>query len=148
MFIQDQQPISTVTMPRAHDHFHGRHYHAERATGPVKSLNPTKRYLIADKKPLHAESDAGKESRPSAESPGVAYVWRSRDNRKGRHALVISVDPRKHDATKAPRPSNSYHQTLRGILKMFVRYPVWDVSYDVAIVFTIGTHHLITQSNS
>ncbi|KAK2689099.1 hypothetical protein QWA68_011720 [Fusarium oxysporum] len=126
-------------MPRAHDHFHGRHYHAERATGPVKSLNPTKRYLIADKKPHHAESDAGKESRPSAESPGVAYVWRSRDNRKGRHALVISVDPRKHDATKAPRPTNSYHQTLRGILKMFVRYPVWDVSYDVAIVFTIGS---------
>ncbi|KAF5621164.1 5-carboxyvanillate decarboxylase [Fusarium tjaetaba] len=107
--------------------------------GPVKALNPTKRYLIADKKTPNAESDAGKESRPSAESPGVAYVWRSRDNRKGRHALAISVDPHKHEATKGPRPSNSYHQTLRGILKMFVRYPVWDVSYDVAVVFTIGS---------
>lgn len=138
-------------MPRAHDHFHGRHYHAERTTGPVKALNPTKRYLVADKKILNAESDAGnagKESRPGEKSPGVAYVWRSRDNRKGRHALAISVDPHKHEVTKGPRPSNSYHQTLRGILKMFVRYPVWDVSYDVAVVFTIGTHQLITPRNS
>ncbi|KAG5745340.1 hypothetical protein H9Q70_011972 [Fusarium xylarioides] len=129
-------------MPRAHDHFHGRHYHAERTIGPVKSLNPTKRYLVADKKALNAESDAGnggKESRQGDKSPGVAYVWRSRDNRKGRHALAISVDPHKHEATKGPRPSNSYHQTLRGILKMFVRYPIWDVSYDVAVVFTIGS---------
>ncbi|KAH7213319.1 uncharacterized protein BKA55DRAFT_546542 [Fusarium redolens] len=129
-------------MPNANDHFHGRHYHAERTTGPVKSLNPTKRYLIADKKVLNADSGARtvqEESRPGGKSPGVAYVWRSRDNRKGRHALAISVDPRKHEATKGPRPSNSYHQTLRGILKMFVRYPVWDVSYDVAVVFTIGS---------
>ncbi|KAF5694701.1 integral membrane protein [Fusarium denticulatum] len=126
-------------MPRAHDHFHGRHYRAERTTGPVKALNPTNRYLVADKKTPNAESDTGKESRPTTESPGVAYVWRSRDNRKGRHALAISVDPHKHEATKGPRPSNSYHQTLCGILKMFVRYPVWDVSYDVAVVFTIGS---------
>ncbi|KAG4261762.1 hypothetical protein FPRO03_11231 [Fusarium proliferatum] len=142
LFIPDQQPISTTTMPRAHDHFHGRHYHAERTTGPVKALNPTKRYLVADKKTLNAESDAGnagKESRPGDKSPGVAYVWRSRDNRKGRHALAIGVDPHKHAATKGPRPSNTYHQTLRGILKMFVRCPVWDVSYDVAVVFTIGS---------
>jgi hypothetical protein len=138
-------------MPKANDHFHGRHYHAERTTGPVKSLNPTKRYLIADKKVLNADSGARtvqEESRPGGKSPGVAYVWRSRDNRKGRHALAISVDPRKHEATKGPRPSNSYHQTLRGILKMFVRYPVWDVSYDVAVVFTIGTHHLLTRDFS
>ncbi|KAF4342060.1 integral membrane protein [Fusarium beomiforme] len=129
-------------MPKAHDHFFGRHYHAQHTTGPVKALNPTKRYLVADKKSPNAKSDAiqGQEAAPvSAKSPGVAYVWRSRDNRKGRHALAISVDPRKHDATQGPRPSNTWNQTLRGILKMFVRYPVWDVSYDVAVVFTIGS---------
>lgn len=131
-------------MPKTQDHFTGRHYDAEHSTGPLKSLNPTKRYLVADKKPITG-SDTGQvelPARPSAQRPGVAYVWRSRDNRKGRHALAVSVDPRKHDATKGPRPSNTWNQTLRGVSKMLLRYPVWDVSYDVAVVFTIGIDHL------
>lgn len=128
-------------MPKAYDHFFGRHYHAQHTTGPFKSLNPTKRYLVADKKSPASVSETGKAqnaTQGSTASPGVAYVWRSRDNRKGRHALAISVDPGKHDGTQGPRPSSTWDQTLRGILKMFVRYPVWDVSYDVAVVFTIG----------
>uniref|UniRef100_A0A8H7NNB9 Integral membrane protein n=1 Tax=Bionectria ochroleuca TaxID=29856 RepID=A0A8H7NNB9_BIOOC len=128
-------------MPEAQGHFTSRHYDAEHSTGPLKSLNPTRRYLVADKK-LIAGPDTGEiqpPARPSAQRPGVAYVWRSRDNRKGRHALAVSVDPRKHDATEGSRPSNTWNQTLRGVSKMLLRYPVWDVSYDVAVVFTIGS---------
>jgi hypothetical protein len=29
-------------------------------------------------------------------------------------------------------------ESLRGLRKMLVRYPVWDVSYDVAVIFTLG----------
>ncbi|KAG7428861.1 hypothetical protein Forpi1262_v009478 [Fusarium oxysporum f. sp. raphani] len=127
-------------MPEAQDHFTGRHYDAEHSTGPLKSLNPTKRYLVADKKIIAGPDteQIQQPARPSAQGLGVAYVWRSRDNRKGRHALAVSVDPRKHDATKGQRPSNTWNQTLRGVSKMLLRYPVWDVSYDVAVVFSIG----------
>ncbi|CAG7556535.1 unnamed protein product [Fusarium equiseti] len=103
-------------MPKAHDHFFGRHYLAQRTTGPINSLNPTKRYLIADKKSPTTESEAGKVQNAAQDNTAslrVAYVWRSRDNRKGRHALAISVDPRKHDATQGSTPSNSWDQTLR-----------------------------------
>ncbi|EEU33443.1 uncharacterized protein NECHADRAFT_98463 [Fusarium vanettenii 77-13-4] len=77
-------------MPKTQDHFTGRHYDAEHSTGPLKSLNPTKRYLVADKKPITGPDTGQAElpARPSAQRPGVAYVWRSRDNRKGRHALA------------------------------------------------------------
>ncbi|KAI7766573.1 hypothetical protein LZL87_013601 [Fusarium oxysporum] len=131
-------------MPEAHDHFIGHHYDAEHSTGLLKSLNLTKRYLVADKTLLAAGLGTGQvqqTARPSAQGPEVTYVWRSRDNRKGWHALVISGDPTKHDATKGLRPSNTWNQTLRKVSKMLLRYPVWDVSYDVAVGFTIGTHH-------
>jgi hypothetical protein len=136
-------------MPEAQDHFTGRHYDAEHKTGPLESLNPTKRYLIADKK-LTTRPNKGpvqQAARTSARGPGVAFVWRSRDNRKGRHALAVSVDPGNHDATKGPRPSNTWNQTLRGVSKMLLRYPVWDVSYDVAVVFTIGIRHLLAHDD-
>jgi hypothetical protein len=141
--------IILAKMPEVRDHFTGRHYNAERSIGPLKSLNPTKRYLVADKK-LIAGPNTGQvpqPARPHAQGIGVVYVWRSRDNRKGRHALAVSVDPRKHNASRGPRPSNTWNQTLRGVSKMVLRCPVWDVSYDVAVVFTIGIHHLQTNND-
>ncbi|KAF7543953.1 hypothetical protein G7Z17_g10329 [Cylindrodendrum hubeiense] len=128
-------------MPTSQNHFLGRHYDAEHSTGPFQSLNPTERCFVANKapaRPSDEERDGNIPVRPSDSSPTVAYVWRSRDNRKGRHALVVDRDPRKHNA-KAPKPSNTWERTFRGILKMFVRYPIWDISYDVAFVFTIGS---------
>ncbi|KAK7403806.1 hypothetical protein QQX98_010403 [Neonectria punicea] len=129
-------------MPAPQDHFEGRHYEADRVSGPFQSLNPTRRYIVAGKKPARP-SDEERDGKPTA-APGdsslkAAYVWRSRDNRKGRHALVLDRDPRDHSAAKKLKPSNTWERTLRGILKMFLRYPVWDVSYDVAVVFTIGS---------
>ncbi|KAF4995771.1 hypothetical protein FDECE_12689 [Fusarium decemcellulare] len=128
-------------MRRPQDHFTGCHYDADHSTGPLKSLNPTKRYMVAEKKPIDAH-ETGKDqqpAQPAGQAPKVAYVWRSRDNRKGRHALAIDVDPEKHDSTNSPKPTNTLDRTLGGIVKMLLRYPVWDVSYDVAVIFTIGS---------
>ena len=127
-------------MPESRDHFFGRHYDAEHSAGPFKFLNPTKRYLVAEKKTAASPEDAGKKAgaKPGGPTPKVVYVWRSRDNRKGRHAVVVDRDAREHSGKKVPRPSNTWQQTVGGIVRMFVRYPVWDVSYDVAFVFTIG----------
>ncbi len=36
------------------------------------------------------------------------------------------------------KATNTLRETLRGIWKMVVRYPIWDVSYDVATIFTLG----------
>ncbi|KAI8669344.1 hypothetical protein NCS57_00749200 [Fusarium keratoplasticum] len=128
-----------VTMRRPQDHFIGRHYDAEHSTGPLKFLNPTKRYMVAGKRQVTAPEVERDQLPPSGRVPKVAYVWRSRDNRKGRHALAVDVDPHKHEKTKSPKPTNTVNRTMRGIAKMFLRYPVWDVSYDVAVIFTIGS---------
>ncbi|KAK3945874.1 hypothetical protein QBC46DRAFT_349164 [Diplogelasinospora grovesii] len=40
---------------------------------------------------------------------------------------------------RIPSATNTLEQTLRGIARMIMRYPVWDVSYDVAIIFTLGS---------
>ncbi|KAJ4245238.1 hypothetical protein NW762_014108 [Fusarium torreyae] len=128
-------------MPRAKDHFLGQHYEAEHITGPFKPLNPTNRYLVARKKEIKGP-DTRQVKQPAitaARHPRAAYIWSSRNNRKGRHALALSFHPKEHEATKRLKTTNTWSQTLRGIAKMFLRYPVWDVSYDVAVIFTIGS---------
>lgn len=114
-----------------------------KATGPFTFLNPTSVHFRL------RPSDARAPAQPSAlvskaagqateETPGVNYKWTARNNRKGRHAL--SVDPNV-TVTKSelPRPSSSFQEISRGIVRMFTYYPIWDVSYLVATVFTLGS---------
>ncbi|KAI3396574.1 hypothetical protein diail_12023 [Diaporthe ilicicola] len=166
------------------DHFGGRHYAADHISGPVPFLNPTTRLL-----PLHKPQQQGRDQQaaasapstaegqgngehekepiatPDAETPaaphssGVYHIWRSRDNRKGRHALALTTsaaassssssptssppaDPGAHlhpHPHQPPRPTSTLGATLQGISRMLLRYPVWDVSYDVAAIFTLGS---------
>lgn len=83
-------------------------------------------------------------SSSSQQHTGVYNVWRSRDNRKGRHALALA--PSVAEGTKKSgvavnglRPTNTLSAMLAGVARMVTRYPVWDVSYDVAVVFTLGS---------
>ncbi len=133
------------------NHFVGHHYLAQHVAGPLTFMNPTKRYLPVPSasKPssgqLQAAGAPGDELGNAAgasatKAPdGVYHVWRSRDNRKGRHCAVVSPMSAGMTAKgRAPKPTNSMAGTWSGIVKMAVRYPVWDVSYDVATVFTLG----------
>lgn len=91
-------------------------------TGPVSSLNPTKAHFNHE-----ARSD-------------VLYKWTSRNNRKGRHALVVD----QHDISSSPkhatpRATSSLSSVAHGIWRMLTYYPVWDISFDIAYVFTIGS---------
>lgn len=152
---------------RTSTHFRGRHYAAEHITGPVPFLNPTTRLFplhkpqppsskdkqAAASQPPEAgdhedEEKAKPQEQPSSSSSsspgsGIYHVWRSRDNRKGRHALVLS--PSKSPTKAAlggpdhPITTNTARATLGGISRMALRYPVWDVSYDVAAIFTLGS---------
>lgn len=138
------------------DHWLGRHYAADHIHGPISFLNPTTRLQA-----LHGPTKSSSPSPPqkdvqdtpsteslpgpdsaTSESTGVYSVWRSRDNRKGRHALHITPS-RAAAIANTPSSSSKHSNTLSGALtgigRMFVRWPVWDVSYDVAVIFTLGS---------
>lgn len=68
----------------------------------------------------------------------IEFKWRSRDNRKGRHTLL--VDPSDSSGKYiTPKPTTTLHAAGQGILRMVTQYPYWDVSYLVAIIFTLGS---------
>lgn len=85
-----------------------------------------------------AVPSGGDPSRPPPHPAAGAYaLWRSRDNRKGRHALALTPSAA---ARRAPDgPDGPWAAALAGVGRMFLRFPVWDVSYDVALVFTLGS---------
>jgi uncharacterized membrane protein YvlD (DUF360 family) len=93
-----------------------------RVAGPLPFLNPTK---------AHFRHDA---------RPDVRFKWTSRNNRKGRHAIVVPSKPATNSAKhNTPRSSSSLQTIARNIWRMLTYYPIWDVSFDVAYVFTIGS---------
>lgn len=138
-----------VATPRLRSQRHPKDAH--HIAGPISFFNPTKAYVDAGGRPQSTESVAG-DAKPAnggdapvdnrtVAAPGVYQLWRSRDNRKGRHAVVVSPGgggADKHGAVSHPGATASLKQVLLGVWKMAVRYPVWDVSYDVATVFTLG----------
>ncbi|KAJ9156310.1 Integral membrane protein [Pleurostoma richardsiae] len=153
-------------MDRHRDHFTGRHYRAEKISGPLSFFNPTTRVL-----PVHRPragrraASAGHPAQPAGGAPlekehtrsGVYHVWRSRDNRKGRHAVTVKpgayaaaagaaaaaaapgAQQGRPSLSRPPRATDTLAETLRGLARMALRFPVWDVSYDVAVVFTLGS---------
>lgn len=69
----------------------------------------------------------------------IHFEWRSRNNRKGRHALIIEPSVTSPSAYLTPQSTSSLHQIGKGILRMCTQFPYWDVSYLVATVFTLGS---------
>ena len=130
----------------------------ERISGPLSFLNPTRAYFhytgprgrtesLADGPAIPAnEGDASRENAPKLRdrgdlqpASGIQLKWRSRDNRKGRHALLI--EPAKRDSASlfTPHVSATLGETFKGVLRMFTQFPYWDISYLVAIIFTLGS---------
>lgn len=120
---------------------------------PLSFLNPTTRYhpITPSRSIPEDKGESGPDQpqdttqqHPSPHPPqdhGIYHIWRSRDNRKGRHAALVPRPTPGADekaAASVPRATNSVAETLKGLVKMVTRYPVWDVSYDVAVVFTLG----------
>lgn len=95
-----------------------------RVSGPFKRLNPTSAYFT------HSHSD-------------IRFKWSSRNNRKGRHAIVpnpssaaaASSEPH----VQAPLPATHPKSIFHGVWRMLVSYPAWDISFDVAYIFTWGS---------
>lgn len=128
---------------------------AHHIAGPLSFFNPTEAYVGPGDSPHpNAAKSADGDAKPAnggtavdnKTDSNVYHLWRSRDNRKGRHAVIVFSDDTsdKHDAVSHPNASASLKEVIRGIWKMFVRYPVWDVSYDVAILFTLGRFSVLS----
>lgn len=94
--------------------------------GPFRFLNPTRALF------RHETSDA-------TDKNHISYHWRSRNNRKGRHALVLTPSTDAASSIITPPRTNDPRQILKGIWRMFTVFPVYDISYQVATTFTLGS---------
>ncbi|KAI0421753.1 hypothetical protein F5X98DRAFT_327743 [Xylaria grammica] len=112
---------------------YGEPRHEEHYTRPVPFLHKTCRQIPATKPPPVAAAAAT--SPPS----GIWRRYQSRDNRKGRHAVAISPQSADRHGISHPHAAHTFKASSRGIWRMVVRYPVFDVSYDVAVIFTLGS---------
>ena len=126
------------------------------ATGAFKYFNPTSAqyswrgwHSVHDSSlPEHSsqQSWSADDEEPEGHIPArrkddlLSFVWRSRDNRKGRHALLLRRGDR---GEKQPhgslQPTNTLSATLHGILALFTKFPYWDISWCIAIVYVVGS---------
>ncbi|GFF40423.1 hypothetical protein IFM46972_06209 [Aspergillus udagawae] len=100
-------------------------------SGPLAFCNPTRAHFPL---PTHPHLD-----RETIARPHIERLWRSRDNRKGRHALTIHQRPPGVEGKNYPRKTIHPFAILKGIRRMFTTFPYWDISFWVAFVFTIGS---------
>ena len=137
---------------RSHQSLEIQHRHT---SSPFSFLNPTRAYYrhnaLSDQRPVSGRSGSdgagdrvpggkAKESNDDEQpASGVDFKWRSRDNRKGRHALVVQPSSEQDARFLTPGFSSSLRATAKGVLRMLTQYPYWDVSYLVATVFTLGS---------
>ncbi|KAK5125635.1 hypothetical protein LTR85_011909 [Meristemomyces frigidus] len=118
--------------------------------GPISFLNPTQAHY--DHVPTKSSADSGTsedlDNTPAAPTgyqddgepaSNVGFRWSSRDNRKGRHTLVVKQSEAGDARYAVPPLTNSVKEILKTIWLMCTYYPVWDVSYLVATIFTLGS---------
>lgn len=128
-----------------------RSLHLVYTSGPFSLFNPTRAYYKhsltretqAQDSACEALQGSDRQRIPSGDdaqyASSIGFEWRSRNNRKGRHALIISPTPQSSALYLTPNSSSNYHETVEGIVRMSTQFPYWDVSYLVAITFTCGS---------
>ena len=130
--------------------------------GPFAFLNPTRARLDPTKSLIgnsqsqkYATSQNEQEktqqpSKPPSPKPShnkdelpassIQFEWRSRDNRKGRHKLLVTPAISNADTHYlTPNSTATFRAVGLGIWRMFTYFPYWDVSWLVAVIFTLGS---------
>lgn len=120
----------------------------QHVNGPFNFLNPTYARFAhttpsATTTTEHHRTDRAQDKDEDAtpqSASDVHFKWTSRNNRKGRHAITVfpSKDQSKPNYV-APRSTASWRPILETVWRMLVYYPVWDVSWCVAYIFTWGS---------
>ncbi|KAB5515664.1 hypothetical protein GE09DRAFT_576972 [Coniochaeta sp. 2T2.1] len=144
-----------MTEPSSSRHFTGVHHYEGESYGPFGFLNPTvrkQRLPFAHAARPSSQEDVLKngngalngakkvpEKNDEIRAQGVYRKWRSRDNRKGRHAISVTPETDQNAKFLTPPSTSTLKETLSGIWRMFSTFPYWDVSYLVAVIFTLGS---------
>lgn len=134
---QRHEPFrSQSSLELQHDHI----------TGPVSFLNPTRatfRHSAPNNKSSNDINRTSEENLPKRKgeelASNVEFMWRSRDNRKGRHTLVADPSGETFALYLAPKSTSGIRQVGKGILRMTRQYPYWDISWLVATIFILGS---------
>ncbi|CAK3926089.1 integral membrane [Lecanosticta acicola] len=102
--------------------------------GPLPFLNPTRaRFPLATTAPDTLKAPESTE-RPATQDAQVE--WRARDNRKGRHILVV---PHDHKSTDSPRLTRTAPAVLSGIWRMCTVFAWWNISWWIGVLFSVGS---------
>ena len=114
--------------------------------GPFSFLNPTRatfKYSTPNHKRTedvnHNSEETSPERKDEQLASNIELIWRSRDNRKGRHTLIVDPSSDPSAPFLAPKSTSGIREICRGILRMTQQYPYWDVSWLVATIFTLGS---------
>ncbi|OAL36148.1 hypothetical protein AYO20_04562 [Fonsecaea nubica] len=151
-------------MPPRNRHFrtrepfrHDNRLTLQRAEGPFGFLNPTRAHFNhsgALSKKTTEDVETSQENvhdevehethqgnaRSDVPAKNIRFLWRSRDNRKGRHPLLVQrPKPGEEAYFVTPRRTSDPREVLKNIVKTFTYYPVWDISWLVAFIFTWGS---------
>ncbi len=99
---------------------------------PFPFLHATTRYHPVTPHPQQTQQDTRR----------VYHLWRSRDNRKGRHRAVVTgrrglVGARERVGLVGEGASRR-REIVLGLRRLVTCFPVWDVSYLVAVSFVLG----------
>lgn len=129
---------------------------ADKVQGPIPFLNPTRARFTQVEPPL-PKPDMPTAAPPSQTAidqapplperptgfkppqPTLTYQWTSRDARKGRQTVLIDEKELASTGVAAPLPSSALKPVLQNIGRMLTSFPIWDISFDVAILFTVGS---------
>ena len=108
----------------------------EKVKGAVSFLNPTHARFT----PASLDSVPEDPRRPGdTPTSNVEFKWTSRNNRKGRHTLLVHQSEGGQAEYASLLATNSVKEVFKVICRMFTYFPVWDVSYLVATTFTLGS---------
>ena len=103
----------------------------ESASSALSWSNPT-RARITLPHPGHTEGPY------DSQIPGASVEWRSRDNRKGRHTLIIPKAAAKGD-DPTPQITSELSAVAKGIWRMCTVFAWWDVSWWIGMLFSVGS---------
>ena len=119
------------------------HLDSVNATGPAKFFNPTNvrvRVKWQDDPELRPLRSSGSEAGPVKTVDEQTFLWRSRDNRKGRNSVAVpSAALKPIQPSLGLRIKGRLSQAGHGILRMVTVFAYWDMAWWSGWSYSIGS---------
>lgn len=122
------------------------HLNGDEVNGAFWFMNPTRATFSyhGDAEGVYDDGESDEYQANNTENgqrqSDVQYKWTSRNNRKGRHSLVV------HDRSGTESPYRGLESVLSGISRMATHFNFWDISYVTAVLFTLAVVILLSNA--